>query len=50
MGIDLSIINRKINSIVKDRFDFTSGLSLEKLPPMMTFKMEDKQEFMLEEN
>ncbi len=50
MGIDLSIINRKINRIVKDRYDFTSGLSLEKLPPMMAFKMEDKQEFMLEED
>jgi ferredoxin len=50
IGIDLSLINRKINKIVKDRFDFVSGLSLERLPPMMAFKMEDKQEFMLEEN
>ncbi|TFF69245.1 MAG: 4Fe-4S ferredoxin [Promethearchaeota archaeon] len=50
MGIDLSLINRKINKIVKDRFDFVSGLSLEKLSPMMTYKMDDKQEFMLEED
>lgn len=50
MGIDLSLINRKINKIVKDRFDFVSGLSLERLAPMMTYKMNDSQEFMLEEN
>jgi formate dehydrogenase subunit beta len=50
MGIDLNLITRKLEKIVKERFDFTSGLSTETLPPMMSFKMEDKQEFMLEED
>ena len=35
---------------VKERFDFTSGLDPDTLPPMVDFKMEDAQEFMLEED
>jgi len=50
MGIDLNIINRKLEKIVKERFDFTSGLDPDALPPMVDFKMEDAQEFMLEED
>jgi len=50
MGIDLYLINRKLEKIVKDRYDFTSGLDPETLPPMVNFKMEDEQEFMLEED
>ena len=50
MGIDLSLITRKLEKIVKNRFDFTSGLNSETLSPMMAFKMEDEQEFMLEED
>ena len=50
MGIDLNIINRKLEKIVKERFDFTSGLDPDILPPMVDFKMEDAQEFMLEED
>ncbi|TFF97405.1 MAG: 4Fe-4S ferredoxin [Promethearchaeota archaeon] len=49
MGIDLHLITRKLEHIVKDRFDFTSGLDPETPPPMHQFKMDDKQEFMLEE-
>ncbi len=50
MGIDLNLINRKLEKIVKERFDYTSGLDPEVLPPMMRFKMEDEEEFMLEED
>jgi len=50
MGIDLNLINRKLSEIVKRRFDYTSGLDAESLPPMMDFEMEDAQEFMLEED
>ncbi len=49
MGIDLNQITRKLEKIAKERFNFTSGIDSETLPPMMDFKMEDKQEFMLEE-
>ncbi len=50
MGIDLHLITRKLEKIVKERFDFTSGLNLETVPPKMDFKMDDRQEFMLEED
>ncbi len=50
VGIDLNFITRKLEKIVKERFDYTSGLNAEMLPPMMDFKMEDEQEFMLEED
>ena len=50
VGIDLNMITRKLEKIVKTRYDFTSGLDAETLPPMMNFKMEDTEEFMLEED
>jgi len=50
VGIDLNVITRKLEKIVKERFDYTSGLNAETLPPMMDFKMEDEEEFMLEED
>ena len=50
MGIDLNLITRKLEQIVKERYDFTSGLNAETLPPMVDFKMEDAEEFMLEED
>ncbi|MFX1397105.1 MAG: 4Fe-4S binding protein [Promethearchaeota archaeon] len=50
MGIDLKLINRKLEKIVKERFDFTAGLNLEVMPPMMTQKMEDSEDFMLGEH
>jgi len=49
VGIDLSVINRKIEEIAQNRFNFISGLNLSTIPPMMTHDMNDKQDFMLEE-
>ena len=50
MGIDLNLITRKLEKIVKERFNFTSGIDDETLPPMMSFDMKDEEEFMLEED
>jgi formate dehydrogenase subunit beta len=50
MGIDLNIITRKLEKIVKERFDFTSGIDSKVMPPMMDFDMKDDEEFMLEED
>jgi len=50
MGIDLNLITRKLEKIVKERFNFTSGIDYKKTPPMMDFSMDDAQEFMLEED
>ncbi|MFX1586522.1 MAG: 4Fe-4S ferredoxin [Promethearchaeota archaeon] len=50
MGIDLNLITRKLEKIVKERFNFTSGVDSQKMPPMMDFSMNDAEEFMLEED
>ncbi len=50
VGIDLNKITRKLEEIVKKRFDYTSGLDAETVPPMMDFSMDDAEEFMLEED
>lgn len=50
MGIDLNLITRKLEKIAKERFNFTSGVDFEQLPPMMSFSLEDEQEYMLEED
>lgn len=49
MGIDLNLITRKVEKIVKDRYEFESGISLETQPPMGAHKFEDQQEFMIDE-
>jgi heterodisulfide reductase subunit C len=50
VGIDLNFITRKLEKIVKERFNYTSGLDAEVVPPMMEFSMKDAEEFMLEED
>jgi formate dehydrogenase subunit beta len=50
MGIDLNLITRKLEKIVKSRFDFTSGIDSRRMPPMMDYNMKDSEEFMLEED
>ncbi|MFW9826996.1 MAG: 4Fe-4S binding protein [Candidatus Thorarchaeota archaeon] len=50
VGIDLNFITRKLEKIVKKRFNYTSGLNSKTTPPMMDFKMSDAEEFMLEED
>ncbi|TFG22248.1 MAG: 4Fe-4S ferredoxin [Promethearchaeota archaeon] len=50
VGIDLNLITRKLEQMVKERYNFTSGIDIDKFPPMMDFEMEDEQEFMLEED
>jgi len=49
MGIDLALITRELGRIVKDRYDFVSGLDLETPIPFGSFKMEDKEDFMVKE-
>ncbi|MFW9781100.1 MAG: 4Fe-4S ferredoxin [Candidatus Heimdallarchaeota archaeon] len=50
VGIDLNLITRKLEKIVKERFNFTSGIDSKRMPPMMDFNMKDAEEFMLEED
>ena len=48
MDINLRALTKKIEKIVKDRFNHEAGLSLEETPPLGTFKLEDTQEFIIE--
>ena len=45
MNIRLTYMTQKLNQEVKDLFDFEAGTDSETLPPMATYKVEDKQEF-----
>jgi len=45
MNIDLSELMKKIEKIVKERFNHEAGISAEKTPPLGEFKMNDPQEF-----
>jgi ferredoxin len=48
MEIDLRALTKKAEKIVKERFNYEAGVSLEEIPPLGTFKLEDTQEFIIE--
>ena len=50
VGIDLIPLTRKLEKIVKERFNFDAGLDLEKVPPLSDYRMDDQEEFMVEED
>jgi len=45
MGIRLTYLTQKLTMDVKELFDFETGIDTETLPPLSTYEMEDKQEF-----
>jgi hypothetical protein len=45
MEIRLGYLTQKLNQDVKDLFDFETGIDSETLPPLSTFEVDDKQEF-----
>jgi ferredoxin len=45
MQVDLRFINKKLQLIVKERFDYIPGLNQEELQPLCTYKLQDKEEF-----
>ena len=48
MDIDLRLFTRMLVDEVKERFGYEPGLSLEELPPLAAYRLEDKQDFMTE--
>lgn len=48
MGIDLRIFTYKLVKDTKEFFGYEAGLTIEELPPLATFKLEDQQEFITE--
>jgi len=47
-GIDLRLLNQKINKDVEELFGVQSSLSLEEAEALLSFRMEDDQSFMTE--
>lgn len=45
LGIDLRSIVQKMVKLVKELYDFETGLTLEEVPPLTTYKQDDSQEF-----
>jgi formate dehydrogenase (coenzyme F420) beta subunit len=45
MGVDLRVLNKKLEGDVEKLFDYKAGLSLEKSPPLAAYKTDDQQEF-----
>ncbi len=45
MNIELRMLNKKTEKDIKELYHYEAGISLEELPPMATFKMDDPQEF-----
>ena len=48
MGIDLRLLSKKLEKIVKDRYGAVVGLDLETPPAMGTYTREDPDEFITE--
>ena len=47
MEINLRALTKKAEKIVKERFNFEAGASLEEVPVLGTFKQDDSQEFII---
>jgi len=45
MDINLRQLVKKTEKIVRERFNYEAGISLEEVPPLGEFKMQDAQEF-----
>lgn len=47
VGIDLRLLNKRLEGEVIERFGFRAGLSLKELPPLSSYKEEDEGGFIL---
>lgn len=48
MNINLRLFTRVLVDEVKERFGYEPGVSIKEPPPLATFSLNDKQEFMTE--
>ncbi|MHA1379166.1 MAG: 4Fe-4S dicluster domain-containing protein [Candidatus Helarchaeota archaeon] len=48
MGINIRILNRKMEKTIKERYGFETGVKKEEPPPMATYKQDDPQEFIMD--
>lgn len=47
MGVDIRKLNRKLTADVKELFNYETGISLDQVAPLATFKPDELEEFML---
>lgn len=47
VGINLRLLNKKLEQEVMERFGFQAGLTLLALPPLSSYKEKDKEEFIM---
>ena len=47
LGINLGLLNKKVEREIQERFGYTSGLDPDETPAMAAFEEEDKEEFIL---
>ncbi len=47
VGVDIRKLNRKLAADVKQLFEYETGVNLEQVAPLATFKPDDPEEFML---
>lgn len=47
VGIPLMLLNKKIEQIIKDKFDYIPGFDPEAVPPLATYKEDDKENFII---
>lgn len=45
MGIDLRVLNKKLEEEVVEQFGYEAGLTLESVPPMTTYRPDDPEDF-----
>jgi len=45
MGIPLMLLNRKLERVVKERFDYTAGRDAEVAPALGSFRLDDEEDF-----
>ena len=45
MEIRLTYLTQKLNLDVKELYDFETGIDAEAVPPLSTYEVEDRQEF-----
>ncbi|MCP4764174.1 MAG: 4Fe-4S ferredoxin [archaeon] len=49
-GVNLQLINKKLRKSVKDRWNFEAGINIEEPNPLGNYKLNDPQEFIIEED
>lgn len=47
MGVKLDALLEKVEKEVRERFEYIAGMNIEEVPPMGTYREEDKEEFIM---